>query len=437
VFEDIQKAQQGFEDLVKLDPELSSHLKALRTAAPKSAEFLARKLFVDHMVDGVGNKAAYEDFLSRPRQGVHVMMDANDFGLINKRWGQSVGDDAIKAMGGALQRASRANRGKLFRVGGDEFRAFFETPEHAHSFVRHMRDEMERLQPVKGTNHHSMSVGLASSPDEAEQAVIHAKNAKKGMGYAPGHAMTHVHSLLPGAAGPVPVSKPPDIPAGVKRPIQPGQSPLPIQTAAAAEPMPPMHKGEEEEKPRDVRARRKSGQYSYQGKWDRLCVCGAKLGDHMAAAPHDYDTTGCEGFRPAKTKKSEFDDLAWQAELRKMAVIHDDAQQPMKVWRVQNDEGQGPYYGSDSPAWRMNIKGPKTDRPDPYRDFDDDDLDEWNQANPGGMLFGFHAPEHAEKWFGSDALTALRQHGFTLRQVLARKVYQSRSGKQVMFEPHA
>lgn len=29
-----------------------------------------------------------------------------------------------------------------------------------------------------------------------------------------------------------------------------------------------------------------SGQYSYEGQWDRLCVCGCKFGIHAAAAPH-------------------------------------------------------------------------------------------------------------------------------------------------------
>lgn len=32
---------------------------------------------------------------------------------------------------------------------------------------------------------------------------------------------------------------------------------------------------------------RDTGQFSYQGKWNRLCVCGHELGFHAAEAPHD------------------------------------------------------------------------------------------------------------------------------------------------------
>lgn len=32
---------------------------------------------------------------------------------------------------------------------------------------------------------------------------------------------------------------------------------------------------------------RSTGQYSFEGQWDRLCVCGHELGVHAAEAPHD------------------------------------------------------------------------------------------------------------------------------------------------------
>ncbi len=46
-----------------------------------------------------------------------------------------------------------------------------------------------------------------------------------------------------------------------------------------------------------------TGQYTYDGKWDRLCVCGHRLGDHVAGGFEcglfDH-TKGCEcaRFRP-------------------------------------------------------------------------------------------------------------------------------------------
>jgi GGDEF domain-containing protein len=215
----IKKMEQVVQDLVKIEPELMQHLARIRQVAPDSARVIANKLFRDSMVPGVGNKAAYEDFLERPRAGVHVMMDGNDFGQINKKFGQTEGDNAIKAMGGAMRRASRQFRGKLFRVGGDEFKAHFETPEQAYGFVRSVRNELDRLPPAGGQHRHSISIGLGHTPEHAEQAVIHAKNAKKAANYQPGQAKTHAHSLLDNAAGPVPTG-PEMPPPGFVHPIK-------------------------------------------------------------------------------------------------------------------------------------------------------------------------------------------------------------------------
>jgi GGDEF domain-containing protein len=221
------------EPLLKVEPALAGHLAALRAANPESANFLARKLFTDAMVPGVGNKLAFEDFASRPRKGVSAMIDLNDFGQINKLHGQSTGDDALKAAFGAISRASRANKGKFFRVGGDEGRLFFSNPEQAYSFARLARQELEALPPVKGTHFHSASIGFGHSPEHAEMALIHAKNAKKAANYLPGQAKTHAHSLLTGAVGAVPVDKEPDgLPPGLT-PIQPGTAPMPTPNADA------------------------------------------------------------------------------------------------------------------------------------------------------------------------------------------------------------
>jgi len=218
--------------LAKIEPELAQHLSAVRESNPEAARFLAQRLFGDSMVKGVGNKIAYEDFRSRPRKGVHIILDGNSFGAINKIFGQSAGDDAIKAMGGAISRASRANRMKLFRIGGDEFAAHADTPEQAHSFARQARQELEALPPIGGTHFHSVSMGMGESPEHAEQALIHAKTAKKKMGYLPGQEQTHVHSLLPGAVGEVPVAaKPEGLPPGIKKLVPPGQSPMQVPSA--------------------------------------------------------------------------------------------------------------------------------------------------------------------------------------------------------------
>lgn len=358
--------QKRMVPLSKVEPELAQHLAHLRRVAPESAKYLAQRMFGDTMVPGVGNKLAYEDFASRPKEGgVHVMIDANDFGRVNKEWGQSTGDDAIKAMGGALSRASRANRGKLFRVGGDEFRAYFETPEQAHSFSRHARRELEELPPVKGVHHHSVSLGLAQTPAEAEQALIAAKGAKKSAAAAPGHALTHAYSLLPGAAGPVQVA-----PRQAEIPVQPPQDGFsPVQGPAFRNPM------------------------------------GLPTAELAQAASLE------------KTEEM----------LAKMALIHS-GPEPLPVWRVENEHGEGPYSRRSDALSR-----PSDVTPTPGNDFEPHEV----EANSDGSLkFAFMSPEDAETWFGKQGLTSMRSRGFQLRQVLASKVYRSRSGRQVMFEPH-
>jgi GGDEF domain-containing protein len=188
--------------LVKMDQDLSQHLRILRQAAPESAKVLSGRLFHDTLVTTVGNRLAYDDFMSRPRKGgVYITSDMNSFGHINKKFGQTTGDVALKASFGALSSASRMFKGKLFRVGGDEAKLFFEKPEHAYAFCREARKQLEALPPINGEHHHSVSIGIGSTPDESEQALLHAKAAKKATNLPPGQEKTHAYSLINGASG--------------------------------------------------------------------------------------------------------------------------------------------------------------------------------------------------------------------------------------------
>ena len=184
------------------DHDLMDSLKKIRKLDPDSAKILSKRLFNDTMVPAVGNKLAYDSFLSRPRGGVHVMIDGNDFGAINKKWGQSMGDEAIKTIFNTVSRSSRKMRGKAFRVGGDEGRLHFDTPEQAHAFARDVRQNLESIPPIKGQHGYSLSIGMGGSPEEAEKALINAKNEKKSMNYPIGEAKTHIHSLLPKTSDP-------------------------------------------------------------------------------------------------------------------------------------------------------------------------------------------------------------------------------------------
>jgi GGDEF domain-containing protein len=203
-------------DLSKaLDDHLTGALKQLREAAkaghihPDHLRSITQHIFQDDMIPHMGNRKAYSDFASRPKQGVHIRMDGNDFGQINKVHGFEAGNHAIKAMGGALQAAMKETaghkRGKTFRIGGDEFHAFIPDYEDAVNFTRAARKHLESIPAIGGTHGLSLSIGMGHSPEHAEKALIHAKTAKKQQNYPIGGAKTHVHSLVPGKEGAVPV----------------------------------------------------------------------------------------------------------------------------------------------------------------------------------------------------------------------------------------
>ncbi len=213
----VAKAEEAMRELSKTDPGLDQALSSLRDAAkqghlhPDVVKRLTQEIFTDPMVKGVGNKKAYADFLSRPREGVHVRIDGANFGTINKVHGFEMGNKAIVAMGDAMREAIDESVGrkvaKLFRIGGDEFHLHVPTHEHAAIALRAMRKKLEAIPPVGGTHNLALSAGFGTNPDEAEAAMIDAKtHAKKNQpGYFSGQAKTHAASRIPGHEGIIPL----------------------------------------------------------------------------------------------------------------------------------------------------------------------------------------------------------------------------------------
>lgn len=212
--EAIQKSEEFFMSLSKTEPELQAALAGLRAAVkaghiePHVLKTLSGQIYTDSMVKRMGNKKAYSDFLSRPKQGVHIRMDGNDFGSINKKHGFETGNQAITAMGGAIREAMDesvgSKHGKCFRIGGDEFHAFVPSHEHAAAFARAVRQKLEAIPAVGGTHALSLSLGFGHTPDHAELALINAKGEKKKAGYQLGTAKTHAASQVPGFEGHIP-----------------------------------------------------------------------------------------------------------------------------------------------------------------------------------------------------------------------------------------
>jgi GGDEF domain-containing protein len=221
VDEKLAKMAAHFENLAKTAPEVRAAMGSLQGAVKSGcmpqnhADAIRRGLFTDRLTGGqIGNVAAHEDFLEglkgQKDQGVHVHMDANDFGSINKMHGMPVGDQAIKTMARSMREVMDKHvgrkHGKLFRVGGDEFKAHFRTAAHASAFMRALHNHLDSLVPVGGTHRISLSSGIGHTPEHAEQALMNAKNEKKAQNYPVGQAEHHSHSLLPGQEGPVPLA---------------------------------------------------------------------------------------------------------------------------------------------------------------------------------------------------------------------------------------
>lgn len=238
--EAVSKAEESFSNLAKLEPHLQAALSALGAAVkaghidPEVEKSLHREIFYDPMVEGVKNKKSFHDEINKPRPagGVHVMLDGNDFGSINKIHSHAVGDQAIKAMGGAIRSSMDEVAGPehqdLWRFGGDEFAAWLPSHEHAGRFLRTLRSKLDAIPAIGGTHNLSMSAGVGATHNDADQALnTHAKAAKKAAGYLPGSAKMHVHSLVPGHEGQVPVDV--DVP---KPPPPAPASPEPKPVAA-------------------------------------------------------------------------------------------------------------------------------------------------------------------------------------------------------------
>lgn len=212
------KTEEMAISLAKIEPHLEAALGAMRTAVksgamhPDHVKTMTKELFSDSMVPHMGNKKAYADFMTRPKQGVHIRMDGNDFGSINKLHGFEKGNEAIVSMGSSIRDAmddavGRKN-GKLFRIGGDEFHAFVPNHEHAAQFARAVRARLEAIPAVGGTHNLSVSLGIGHTPDHAEAALINAKTAKKTANYPQGQSKTHAASMMPGFEGHIPLDDP-------------------------------------------------------------------------------------------------------------------------------------------------------------------------------------------------------------------------------------
>jgi hypothetical protein len=135
----------------------------------------------------------------------------------------------------------------------------------------------------------------------------------------------------------------------------------------------------------------------------------------------------------------------------------------MHIWRVENDRGEGPYNiykqppteqtespveGVDRAGEFEGVESALVDYPGPIAQLDpkeDFSTRSYNVLSRKGYPFGFKTAEHAINWFSEEGLEKLKEHGYHLKQVPARRVWAARAKVepmndldetgQVFFEP--
>jgi GGDEF domain-containing protein len=212
----VKAAEAIFEDLVKFEPKVADALKAIDAAVragvlhPDHAKTVRQEIATDKLIPTMGNAKAYQGFIASRKGtgGVHIRMDGNDFGDVNKVYGFERGNEGIQQYGTAMREAMNEavgrKHGKLFRIGGDEFHAYVPDHESAARFARAVRSKLDRLSPIGGTHRFSVSMGIGHDHLTAEQALMQAKLAKRAKKAPMGQAQTHAHSLVAGHEGPIP-----------------------------------------------------------------------------------------------------------------------------------------------------------------------------------------------------------------------------------------
>jgi len=200
-----------------------AHMRAAEAAGhlPKGTSAAAtRHGYEDSMIPGMGNKAAWNDFHAQKKPGVYVGLDGTDFSAINNSHGHAVGDQAIKAFGGAVKAAAEeAAPGayKSFRPGGDEINVHLPSHEHAARFARALHQRLEAMPAIGGVHKLAMGMGFGTTPEEADKALYKAKDQKylpgqdripqreRKRAFPIGQAPNMAHSLVPGHEGAIPL----------------------------------------------------------------------------------------------------------------------------------------------------------------------------------------------------------------------------------------
>jgi diguanylate cyclase (GGDEF)-like protein/PAS domain S-box-containing protein len=137
-----------------------------------------RRLGLQDPLTGLGNRTQFRDrlehALQRGRREGHstclVLLDVDDFKVVNDRHGHPTGDAVLATVGHLLQRSSR-HSDTAARIGGDEFAVVCEDtgPDDALQLVHRLRQHLSTPMSLGAVQVLvSLSAGVAVSSPDAE-----------------------------------------------------------------------------------------------------------------------------------------------------------------------------------------------------------------------------------------------------------------------------
>ncbi|MBR5376035.1 MAG: GGDEF domain-containing protein, partial [Lachnospiraceae bacterium] len=125
--------------------------------------------------------------LCESSRGVLLIMDIDDLGLVNERFGHDTGDRILVAFASAVRHNTRSGD-VVCRMGGDEFVAFLADMTHEQdvaSLENRLNEELKKETAlIMGDDHGldpGISIGAAFVPDGSADYSVLLKNARSAL----------------------------------------------------------------------------------------------------------------------------------------------------------------------------------------------------------------------------------------------------------------
>lgn len=166
------------------------------------------------MLTGLANRASFMTALSRlscaePGTWALLILDLDNLKIINDSFGHHAGDILIQTVASRTEAAAAPNR--VFRIGGDEFAIFLQSPDALHNLDAFVSGIMEKLdEPIQYNGHTIPPRATAGAAilapgdrnaetvrQNADFALYHAKETNRGgfVRYWPGIDTRIIHRI--------------------------------------------------------------------------------------------------------------------------------------------------------------------------------------------------------------------------------------------------